>query len=56
MLEHGACDTDLPGAETLEEEIERKAPHDRREEDTHQRQTLEALAAAQLYRQQRFSY
>lgn len=56
MLECGVCDTDLPGAETLEEEVERKAPHDRREEDTHQRQTLDSLAAAQLHRQQRFSY
>lgn len=46
-----ACNTDLPGAETLEEEIERKAPHNSREENTHQRQTLDSLATPQLNRQ-----
>lgn len=42
------CVANLPGAETLEEEIQRKAPHNRREENTHQRQTLDSLTAPQL--------
>lgn len=48
------CNADLPGAETLEEEIECKAPDDSREQDTHQRQTLDSLAAPQLNRQRGF--
>jgi len=42
------CVTDLPGAETLEEEIECQAPDRGREQDTHQRQTLDPLTAPQL--------
>lgn len=42
------CVSNLPGAETLEEEIECKAPHNSREENTHQRQTLDSLTAPQL--------
>lgn len=38
----------LPSAETLEEEVEREAPHHGREENTHQRQTLDPLTAPQL--------
>lgn len=41
--------TDLPGAETLEEEVQREAPHHGREEDTHQREALDPLTASQLH-------
>lgn len=41
-------DTDLPRAETLEEEVEGKAPNHGGEQDAHQRQTLDPLAASQL--------
>lgn len=40
--------TDLPGAETLEEEIQCKAPNHSCEENTHQRQTLDSLTTPQL--------
>lgn len=40
--------TDLPGAESLEEEIQCKAPHHSSEENAHQRQTLNSLPAPQL--------
>lgn len=39
---------DLPGAETLEEEIQSEAPHHSSEENTHQRQTLNFLTTPQL--------
>lgn len=42
------CNTNLPGAETLEEEIECKAPDDSREQNTHQCQTLDSLTTPQL--------
>lgn len=41
-------DTDLPRAETLEEEVESEAPNHGSEQDAHQRQTLDPLAASQL--------
>lgn len=44
-------DTDLPGAETLKEKVQSEAPHHRREEDAHQRQTLDPLPTAQLQMQ-----
>lgn len=40
--------TNLPGAKTLEEEIQCKAPNDGGEENAHQRQTLDSLTAPQL--------
>lgn len=48
-MNYGLCwDTDLPRAETLEEEVESEAPNHGGEQDAHQRQTLDPLAASQL--------
>lgn len=43
------CWSFLPGAETLEEEIQRKAPHHSSKQNTHQRQTLDSFTAPQLH-------
>lgn len=46
---------DLPSAKTLEEEVERETPHHGREQNTHQRQTLDSLTAPQLNTRTKYS-
>lgn len=48
MMRFNKVDTDLPSAETLEEEKQCKSPDDSREQYTDQGQTLDPLTAPQL--------